>query len=54
MLDKNTWYHITVQINDFRQLKNSAIFKNAINIENIVMTVIKYFQMNQISALNNQ
>ena len=27
--------------------------KNAMNIENIVMIVIKCLQMNQISALNN-
>ena len=34
--------------------KKAQFEKMQWNIENIVMTIIKYLQMNQISALNNQ
>ena len=37
----------------YRQIKKKCNLKNAMNMKNILMTIIKHLQMNQIWALNN-
>ena len=56
MLHRNTWYHITVQTNDYyHQLKKWGLkndYHGMLKIW-IVMIAVKHLQMNQILALDN-
>ena len=52
VLDRKTWYHISLQTNDYREASSILKWSNQIRKKKIIMIPIKYLDMDQILAIN--